>query len=197
MRELILASGSPVRRLLLEHAGLRPRVEPAYIDEVLPEDAPPPEVAAALALAKAHDVARRFPRAVVVGADQVLVFEGALPTKAPTRAEARERLRRLAGREHRFFPAAAVVAPGFEEVVAQQATVRFRRLSADEIEAYLDSGEWQGCVGSYQIENLGANLVEWVEGDINAVLGLPLFPLLELLRRLDVSPLQRDGAAAS
>ena len=191
MRELILASGSPIRRLLFDHAGFTPRVEPAHIDEVLPADTPPVEAAAALSLAKAREVAARFPRAVVVGSDQVMVFRGRSLSKAYSRAGARRRLTELAGREHQFFPAAAVVAPGFEEVVAQHARVRFRPLSAAEIEAYLDTGEWRGCVGSYQIENRGANLVERVDGDLNAVLGMPLFPLLALLRRAGVSPLAR------
>ena len=190
MVQLILASGSIVRRTLLERAGLRVRVDQATIDEVLPADAPPGDLAAALALAKARTVAAWHPAAVVVGADQVLVFRGRSLAKSATRTAARRRLSELSGRWHGFFSVAAVVHRHHEEVVAQQVRVRFRRLTTTAVERYLDCGEWRGCVGCYQIENLGASLIAEVDGDLNAVLGLPLYPLLGVLARFGIGPRQ-------
>lgn len=189
MAEFILASGSPIRLAELRSAGYQPRVEAARIDEVLPLGAPPQDVAIALAQAKAAEVAARFPDAYVLGSDQVMVFDDQLIAKAETRAEARQRLLDMSGRWHSFFPAAVLLGPDVEEVAAQEVHVLFRRYDTAFVEAYLDSGEWQGCVGSYQIENLGANLVERVDGDLHAVMGMPFFALLAILRQAGLWPI--------
>jgi septum formation protein len=185
---LILASGSAIRRTLLERAGLPVQVVPAAIDEVLPTDAATTDLAGVLALEKARAVAASHPGAVVIGADQVLIFDGRPLAKSATLADARRRLRELSGRWHAFVSAAAVVSSQREEVVAQRVKVRFRRLSSPFIEHYLATGEWRGCVGCYQIENLGAHLIDEIDGDLNAVLGLPLYPLLGALTRCGIAP---------
>ena len=194
MAALILASGSAIRRTLLERAGLRVQVEPAAIDEVLPTDAVASDLAGVLALAKARAVAVRHPAAVVIGADQVLIFGDQPLAKSATPGAARQRLRELSGHWHAFVSAAAVVSRRHEEVVAQLVRVRFRSLTADFIDHYLATGEWRGCVGCYQVENLGAHLIAEIDGDLNAVLGLPLYPLLGALASCGVAPRQLGGA---
>jgi septum formation protein len=190
MSPLVLASGSPVRRRLLACAGFNFEVVPAQVEEVLPPDASPAEVAAALALCKAHDVHARRPGAHVVGADQVLLLpQGALAGKTPDLPAARARLRELSGKTHKLVSAAAVVGPGVEELVAGEANVTFRSLSHDEMERCLTWGEWHGTAGSYLYEARGIHLVERVDGDAWVVLGLPLVPLCKLLRRLGAGPL--------
>lgn len=194
MARLILASGSAIRRTLLERAGLPVQVVPAAIDEVLPADAAATDLAGVLALAKARAVAAEHPGVVVIGADQVLILDGRPLAKSATLAAARRRLRELSGRWHAFVSAAAVVSHQGEEVVAQQVGVRFRRLSSTVIERYLATGEWRGCVGCYQVENLGAHLIEEIDGDLNAVLGLPLYPLLGALARCGIAARPLGGA---
>jgi septum formation protein len=187
---LLLASGSPVRRRLLAQAGYAFRVVPARVEEVLVEDIPPAEAAAALALCKAHDVLGRHPGAHVIGADQVLVLPGgSVAGKTATREAARARIRELAGRVHTLVTAAAVVSSTAEDVVTDQALVRFRPLSKDQVERYLDLEEWWGTAGSYLLESRGIHLVDSVQGDLFTVLGLPLFPLVPVLERHGWSPL--------
>lgn len=188
--DIILASSSPIRKKLLERSGYFFHVIPSEIDEVLPEDGEPAEVAIALAQAKAWDVFERYPRNVIIGADQVMTHRGCMVSKPATREEARQRLREMSGESHDFYPAAVVVSPWFEEVVTQHATVHFWDLESRIVDGYTDIGEWRGCVGGYQIENVGAQLVKRVDGDLNAVMGLPLFPLLEVLRRVVYEPPQ-------
>lgn len=181
--QFILASASPIRLSELRSAGYQPQVEPARVDEVLPANAQPQDIAIALAQAKAREVQSRFPGHFVLGSDQVMFFADKAVAKAYTRQNARRRLMSMRGRWHSFYPAACLLGPsGFEQIAADEVHVLFRHYDADFVENYLDSGEWRGCVGSYQIENLGANLVQRVEGDLHAVLGMPFFAVLDMLR---------------
>lgn len=190
MMDLVLASGSPVRRKLLANAGFTFRVVRARVDEVLPEDMPPEEAAVALALAKAHEVHARNPGALVIGSDQVLVLpDGTAAGKTDTREEARARIRELAGRTHALVSAAVVVGDRIEEAVADRAEIVFRPLSDPEIDRYLDWHEWEGTAGSYIFESRGIHLVDRLDGDYFTVLGLPLMPLVAALRDLGCAPM--------
>ncbi|MEW5853058.1 MAG: Maf family protein [Myxococcota bacterium] len=190
MTSLILASGSPVRRKLLAAAGYAFRVVRPQVDEVLPDDGDAVEVAAALALEKARSVLTGEPDATVIGADQVLLLpNGALAGKTDTREEARARIIELSGRTHRLISVAAVVTATTEELVADVAEIRFRALGGAEVERYLDLGEWRGTAGSYLVESRGIHLMEHVVGDHFTVLGLPLLPVVGVLRGLGISPL--------
>ena len=93
----------------------------------------------------------------------------------------------MRGQWHSFYPAACLLGPGgFEQIAADEVHVLFRDYDEAVVENYLDSNEWRGCVGSYQIENLGANLVQRVDGDLHAVLGMPFFAVLSMLRAADI-----------
>lgn len=185
----ILASASPIRLSELRSAGYEPQVEPARIDEVLPAKARPQDLAIALAQAKAYEVHARFAKSYVLGSDQVMFFKEQPVAKAYTRSEARRRLLSMRGTWHSFYPAACLVGPdGFEQIAADEVHVLFRNYSEAFVDAYLDSGEWQGCVGSYQIENLGAHLVQRVDGDLHAVMGMPFFAVLDMLRSAQILP---------
>lgn len=191
--KLILASGSMARRSLLTAAGVEFEVSTSEVDEeavrqaVMGEGGVEPEdLAEILARAKAEDVAERFPGAAVVGADQVLALEDRVFAKPADAAEARDHLFALRGKTHRLISAVVVVSGG-EETWARVETAQLtmRNLTAEEIGRYISrAGESvTKSVGAYQLEGLGVQLFERIEGDYFTILGLPLLPLLAELRR--------------
>lgn len=189
---LILASTSAARRAMLRQAGLDFAAIPSGVDEATLKQGftgTPEELALALAEAKARAVSAAHPQALVLGADQLLVCEGAVFDKPADLAEAALHLRRLSGRAHQLVTAACVVRG--EEIIwshAERATLEVRGLSEDFIARYLEAegAEILGCVGAYRLEGLGAQLFTRVEGDYFTILGLSLLPLLGFLRAAGV-----------
>ena len=190
--ELVLASASAARAALLSNAGVAARVAPTSVDEaaireaMTAEGAPPEELATALAELKATRAGTADPGALIVAADQILATDDTVLAKPATLKEAREQLGLLAGREHRLISAVCVAEGG--AVVWRHrdvARLRMRVLSDAFLDAYLDRmGEAAlTTVGAYQLEGLGAQLFERVDGDFSTVLGLPLLPLLGFLRQ--------------
>lgn len=196
---LVLASGSPFRKQLLESTGLKFSVIPAHdVDEskVLGGGGPH-GLAAARAEAKARSVARGAAGSLVLGADQVLGLGTETIDKVATRELARKRLERLSGRSHELHSAVCLAFRGGNDRMSKllfsfvvSIPMQMRTLTSSEIEAYLDTGEWQGCVGCYQFENQGVNLFEGCFNDTSAIIGLPLIHLLKELRALGLNPLQ-------
>ena len=189
-QELILASQSRARRMLLENAGLAFEALPADMDERAVQKnsglSAPGEVASLLAREKALFVSRQKPGQYVVGADQTLSLGERMFSKPAGRAQAAEQLGQLAGRTHELHSAVSVARDGkilFDDVSVARMTMR--QLAAGEIEAYLDqAGEAvTTSVGAYQLEGLGVHLFERIEGDHFTILGLPLLSLLAFLRR--------------
>ena len=190
---LILASKSAARRALLENAGVPFDIRIADVDEAAIKaastDLDPAALAVRLAEAKALAVSRDDPTAWVLGSDQTLAFEGALVSKAPTLAAARDRLRTMRGRIHHLHSGAALARDG---AVAWSGVDTAQMAMRDFSDAFLDAylaaeGEaLLACVGSYRLEGLGAQLFEAVDGDYFTVLGLPLWPVLTELRRVEV-----------
>ena len=186
---LILASQSRARQMLLANAGISYEAIPADIDErALQKDSglsAPGEIARLLAAEKARLVSSQNPGRYVVGADQTLAVGGRLFSKPAGRTAAAEQLRLLAGQRHELHSAFAVARDG--KILLADVSIAgmtMRRLSASEIEAYLDqAGEAvTTSVGAYQLEGLGVHLFERIEGDHFTILGLPLLPLLAFLR---------------
>lgn len=194
----ILASGSQTRADMLTNAGVSFEIDPARVDEdavkaaLVADGAPPRDIADALADLKARAVAMRRPQDMVLGADQILVCDGKLFSKANTVDDAAATLKALSGKTHQLI-SAAVIYEGGQPIWRAVDTVKLtvRPLSDDFIKGYLDAiGDaafWS--VGAYQIEGRGAQLFTRVDGDHFTVLGLPLFALLDFLRRRGMMPL--------
>lgn len=191
MKELILASGSAVRASLLKNAGLSFEVDPAKVDEraleepMLQGGASPSEIAKELARAKALDVSAHRPGKLVIGADQVLDFEGQRLTKPENLEAARRQLVAFSGNVHSLHSAVCVAHDGqvvWETISTAELSVR--ELSSVFLDEYIDrAGEKiLSSVGAYQLESLGVQLFDRIEGDYFTVLGLPLLPLLDFLR---------------
>ena len=195
---LILASGSSARASILRAAGLSFTVVPALVDEAAMRDAlraeavPVLEAAVALAELKARHVAGRAPvEAVVLGADQLLELDTDWLEKPVDLEGAAAQLHRLRGRRHRLV-SAVVAFRGGNRVWhhAEAATLDLRPFSEAFLDQYLAATgpDVLGCVGAYQIEGLGAQLMARVQGEHSTILGLPLLPLLQFLRDQGVLP---------
>ncbi len=193
---LILASGSPIRRRLLEAAGIRFRVDVADVREVIPEDADPRKLARDLARAKAAAVSARRPGELILGADQVFELEGRLWPKPEDGGALRAKLRAMSGKTHVFHCGMAMMRSG--EVVAEcveEARVRFRVLSPEDIEDYAATEEGLGCAGGYRLEEGGVRLIDAIHGSHFAVLGLPMLRLVGFLRDMGLTPgIYRGGS---
>ena len=189
-KPLILASQSRARQELLMNAAIAFEALPAAIDERAVEResglTAPDEVSACLARENALLDSRQHSGRYVVGADQTLALGTRRFSKPTNRAGAADHLRALAGQTHALHSAVAVARDGrvlFENVATARMTMR--PLSETAIDAYLDrAGDAAfGSVGAYQLEGLGIHLFQRIEGDHFTILGLPLLPLLEFLRR--------------
>lgn len=194
-QELILASSSASRQMLMRNAGLTFSAIPADIDErALDEQlerdgASPEEVALELARAKALAIGALYPEALVLGCDQTMALGARVYHKPKTMAEAEAHLLSLSGKVHRLNSAAVLVRHG--EVVwriVSSAELTVRTLSAEFVSRHLQRvGEKAlSSVGAYQLEGEGIQLFTSIEGDYFTILGLPLLPLLSKLRDMDV-----------
>ncbi len=195
---LILASQSAGRIAMLHAAGVDVEAHAALLDEasitqsLVAEGAKPRDIADALAETKARKVSRKFPTALVLGCDQILVTaEGSLLDKAESAEEARAHLAMLSGKTHRLMSAAVICENG-EPVwrIVETAQMEMRKLSHGFIDDYVGQ-YWpviRHCVGCYRIEAEGAQLFAGVSGSQFTIIGLPLLPLLGYLQVRGVLP---------
>lgn len=192
MPELVLASQSKTRQSMLSNAGIQFDVQVAPVDEtelkasLIAEGIPARDIADALADAKARSASLMRPDAMVLGADQILVQNGEVFSKAQDRGEAEAKLAKLSGKSHQLISAAVIYEQGqpvWRSV--DTATLHMRPLSADFIKEYLDAlgkdAFWS--VGCYQLEGRGIQLFDKIEGSHFTILGLPLIAVIDFLRR--------------
>jgi nucleoside triphosphate pyrophosphatase len=193
LSQIILASTSRARREMLAAAGVAFTVEAADVDEpairktllAAKSAATPPQIADALARAKAEDVSQRHKGSLVIGGDQVLALGTELLTKAKDEAAARATLKKLRGLTHELHSAVALAVDG-RVLWTHTGTARLKM--RDFSDAFLDeyltrAGDRIGqSVGAYELEGLGVQLFDKIEGDYFTILGLPLLPLLAELR---------------
>jgi septum formation protein len=181
---IILASKSPRRKYLLRQIGVDFRVDPAEVDErVLPDEAP--EVyAVRVALDKARLAASRSGEGIVIAADTIVVIDDEILGKPADAFHAERMLKRLSGKVHRVITGLAVMDAATQMTITRTSVTRvwFRRLTPDEITSYIATGEPLDKAGAYGIQEVGALLVDKIEGCYFNVVGLPLSLLGELLR---------------
>jgi septum formation protein len=192
---VVLASSSPRRHQLLNLIGIEHDVNPADIDETLRPREAPRRHAERLAREKAATVAVRDPDLITIGADTVVVINRKVLGKPADTSDAARMLGMLSGREHTVITAVAVARGRKLRSAIEEVRVKFRRLREDEIEAYIATGEPMDKAGAYGIQGFGATIVERIEGDYFAVMGLPLVRLVGLMR--DVGVRYRFGELAT
>lgn len=180
---LILASQSPRRRYLLQKAGIVFEVIPSRVDESAVPVGDPGAYVQTLARAKALDVGSTHPEAWVLGADTIVVIDGAILGKPGSKREAREMLRQLSGRTHQVYTGYALCrrSPARMITDALKTDVLFKALTEREIEWYIRTGEPFDKAGAYAIQGLGTFLVRSIHGSYTNVVGLPVCEVIETL----------------
>lgn len=197
-RKLILGSTSPYRRMLLERLRVEYSVEAPLVDESPLTDERPQALAQRLALAKAQAVATRFPDCVVIGSDQVADLDGQTLGKPGTHERAVAQLRQMRGKTVVFHTAVTVIcqATAFCEQATVPVRVKFRTLSDEEIENYLQLERPYDCAGSAKSEGLGIALLDSIESDDpTTLIGLPLIRTSRMLRAAGINLLANNPAA--
>ena len=187
--DIILASKSPRRRALLEQMGVRDfRIVTPDIDEHMDRDLPPAELVRQISLEKAQAVAAQAdPNTVVIAADTVVALDGVVLGKPADKEEAFRMLSLLSGNRHQVYTGLTVLRG--EQVFSQweETAVTFRSLTAEEIEAYIATGEPMDKAGAYGIQGYGALFIEGISGDYYNVMGLPVCRLGQILGQLGMN----------
>jgi septum formation protein len=180
---LILASKSPRRQYLLEQAGLSFSVIPSDIDETTVPLSPPEIYVRVLSEAKAESIAKKYPEKWVIGADTIVLKDGAVLGKPGSIDEARSMLKQLSGQAHQVFTGYSIICKSkdrkFSETV--QTEVLFKNLADEEIEWYIHTKEPFDKAGAYAIQGLGSFLVKRINGSYTNVVGLPVCEVIEFL----------------
>ena len=181
--KFILASASPRRLDLLRQIAIEPdAIVPSDIDETPLKAETPDWHALRLAIAKAEAVAPSYPGAFVLAADTVVGCGRRILPKAEDEATARRCLGLISGRRHRVLGGIALIAPdGRMATRLVESVVAFKRLSAQETDAYIASGEWHGKAGGYAIQGRAASYIRFMSGSYSNVVGLSLYDVHQLL----------------
>ncbi|QOY34025.1 Maf family protein [Anaerobacillus isosaccharinicus] len=174
MKKLILASGSPRRKQLLEQAQLQFSISTSTVDETITETLTPNQVVEQLAFKKANDVFKRFDDSIIIGADTIVSINGTILGKPTNEEESFRMLQQLSGNDHDVYTGVAIVTKEKTVLFHERTVVSFWELTAKEIEDYIASGEPFDKAGSYGIQGLGALFVKKINGDYFNVVGLPL-----------------------
>ncbi len=181
---LILASASPRRRELLEMIGIPFTCIPSQGEEEAPEELAVEKLAEYLALQKAEDVQRHYPKDTVLGSDTLVEIDGEVLGKPGSQEEAFSMILRLSGRSHRVYTGVSILPPRSRESFTRVTQVEFYSLTDEEIREYICTGEPMDKAGAYGIQGRGATLVKQIQGDFYTVMGLPIAEVARKLRRL-------------
>ena len=188
MSSIILASQSPRRKQLLEQAGVTFDIVPAHIDETPYLNYFPADAVTASAQAKADLVSNQFPDHWVIAADTIVVINNTILGKPDSKEHAREMLQTLSGKVHVVFTGYSIGClkkdKKFSDIV--KTNVRFKKLSSDEIEWYLQTDEPYDKAGAYAIQGIGAFIVKSIEGSYTNVVGLPVCEVMDVLMKQNI-----------
>lgn len=186
--KLILASISPRRKELLEKTGIPFSIIPSSYEEDMSLNMTPQNLAKFLSAGKALDVAKKHPKAVVIGADTFVVYKDKHLGKPHTLANAKKTLRMLSGKAHTVVTGFTIMHLESGKKISKAITTKvyFKKLSSSEINNYLAIDNPLEAAGSYTVQSRGWMLIEKIEGDYNNVVGLPLFALAEELKKFGI-----------
>jgi septum formation protein len=196
MKKLILASASPRRKELLEKLGLRFEVDASNCEEEIDPALEPDELVRRISVAKAKSVAPRHRDAVIIAADTIGVVGKKLLGKPHTADEAGKMLAQISGKSHLVITGFTILDTATNNIMTGTVSTKvyIKKLTRQEIAAYVQTGEPLDKAGAYGIQGLGAVIVEKIEGDYYNVVGLPLYALTEALKEFGISVWERAPA---
>lgn len=186
MSNIILASSSPRRKELLLKYGIKPIINSSNIEEIISTSETPEQVAMSLAFLKAEDIASNFSgNEIVIAADTIVCFEDNILGKPVNEDEARYMIQRMSGKKHFVVTGLSIIKVGTNNKIVdyEKTMVKFRELSEDKIQRYLNTGEYKDKAGGYGIQGQGEILVEEINGCYSNVVGLPIPKLDKLLEK--------------
>lgn len=188
MRKIILASASPRRKKILEKTGLNFSITTSNYEEDLDLPLKPRELARFLSRKKAEAVMNRYKNAIIIAADTFIVFRGRPFGKPHSPLEARKMLSLLNGRSHTVITGYTVINTGTGEKITRSVETRvwIKKMTVEEIDAYVASREPLDKAGAYAIQGQGAMIVKRIDGDYLNVVGLPLFDIVQTLKKLGI-----------
>ncbi|MGB8706420.1 MAG: Maf family protein [Dehalococcoidia bacterium] len=188
MKKIILASGSPRRKELLEKIGLKFEVESSNYEEDIYPGLQPHDIAQKISLKKAEIVASKHKNVVIIAADTFIVFDGQILGKPSTANESRKMLQKLNGKSHSVITGFSVIDTAKNKTLSRsvETIVFLKKLTPSEIDTYVKSKESLDKAGGYAIQGLGAVIVDRIEGDYLNVVGLPLSALTEALKEFGI-----------
>jgi septum formation protein len=186
---LILASASPRREELLRAVGLTFRIIPADVDETYFHGESPRAHVRRLSRDKAGAIAHQYPKALVLGADTIVVIDGQILGKPKNKKQAREMLQQLSNRRHAVLTGftIACVRAGTSRTKVVQSTVQFKKISPEETAWYVNGDEPYDKAGGYAAQGKGASFIQAIRGSYTNVIGLPLCEVVEALKHLGVT----------
>jgi septum formation protein len=189
MKTIILASASPRRKELLAKIGLKFEVEPSDYEEEIHSELEPHELVRQISIKKAESVAVRHKDAIIIAADTIGVIGNKVLGKPHTENEACKMLKEISGKPHSVITGFTVLNAATNKIISRTVNTKvyIKKLTEQEIDAYVKTGEPLDKAGAYAIQGLGAMIVEKIEGDYYNVMGLPLNALTEALKEFGIS----------
>ena len=183
----ILASASPRRQELLHKITDDFIVQPADVDETIPDDILPEDAAVYLSHIKAEAVSNQYPGSIVIGCDTIVLLNDQILGKPHSPEQAREMLQMLSGNRHQVITGTTVTDGNHTISFASETAVQFYPLSEAEISAYLETGEPFDKAGAYGIQGKGSLLIQGIQGDYFTVMGLPVAKLYRVLQQFETN----------
>jgi len=192
MRKIVLASASPRRKELLQKIGLKFEVDASNCAEEIDPTLKPDEIVRRISIEKACAVASRHKDAVIIAADTIGVIGKKLLGKPRTAGEARKMLAQISGKSHEVITGFTVLDTATNKVISGTVNTKvyIKKMTQQEIDAYVQTGEPLDKAGAYGIQGLGAVIVEKIEGDYYNVVGLPLSALANALKEFGIDVLE-------
>ena len=181
--EIILASASPRRRELLNKAVKMFEIIPSAFDEKKIKDKDPVQFAVKASICKAIEVGNRYPSAIVIGADTIVVLKNRIFGKPKNSSDAKRALRSLSGKTHQVITGVAICSKDGDKLISayESTDVTFKVLSDKEIDDYVSEGSVHDKAGSYAIQDIGGRFIDKIKGDYDNVVGLPVALVIKLL----------------